>query len=172
MKRQPSQTSGSLKKVKSSQDDMEMSFEEVLMMMDESSPDGISAIDDGPLGESKWARSTAVDPQILNATVNLPMQWLDIDMTSSSTPMAHNPAGGKVLGSLEGPVPVIRLYGVTSDGHSVMCSVHGFTPYIYVALPIQTDLSLSVLSQLRNMLDQRVSYISHFRLCLITFFSY
>jgi DNA polymerase delta subunit 1 len=28
-----------------------------------------------------------------------------------------------------------RMYGVTEDGHSVCCHVHGFSPYFYVALP-------------------------------------
>lgn len=29
-----------------------------------------------------------------------------------------------------------RLYGVTEDGHSVCCHVHGFSSYFYVSLPV------------------------------------
>ena len=107
-------------------------------------------------------------------------------------PMQFNPDGGIVHGSLgtlsnsipisfvnltayvilvllysEGPVPVIRLYGVTSQGHSVMASVHGFTPYFYVSLPSSIHLSDSFLGQIRSALDQRVSSILK-RLSLIS----
>jgi DNA polymerase delta subunit 1 len=40
-------------------------------------------------------------------------------------------------GSSVGPVPVLRLYGVTQAGHSVMTNVHGFAPYFYVLAPQQ-----------------------------------
>jgi DNA polymerase delta subunit 1 len=29
----------------------------------------------------------------------------------------------------------VRLFGVTADGHSVLCRVHGFKPYVYVQCP-------------------------------------
>ena len=31
--------------------------------------------------------------------------------------------------------PMVRLYGVTADGRSVVCNVHGFFPYCYVECP-------------------------------------
>ena len=76
-------------------------------------------------------------------------------MTTGS-PLDKNPAGGKVVGSLEGPVPIIRLYGVTREGRSVMASVHGFTPYFYVSLPPSADMSEGALGQLRTVLDLRL----------------
>ena len=36
-------------------------------------------------------------------------------------------------GAQSGTVPVLRAYGVTSDGHSVCAHIHGFTPYFWVA---------------------------------------
>jgi len=45
-----------------------------------------------------------------------------------------NPLPG-MPGAKVGPVPVMRLYGVTSDGNSVCCHVHGFTPYFFVTAP-------------------------------------
>lgn len=71
--------------------------------------------------------------------------------------MDTNPAGGKILGSAEGPVPIIRMYGVCQDGRSVMSNIHGFTPYFYVSPPSGFDLSDNSLGLLRNSLDQRVS---------------
>lgn len=66
-----------------------------------------------------------------------------------------NPSG-QIIGSSEGPVPVVRLYGVTTSGASIMLSVHGFTPYLYVALPQSANLTPSYLGAIRNTLDHRV----------------
>ncbi len=85
----------------------------------------------------------------------LVFQWFDMDMTSGD-PMSSNPDGGDIIGSLEGPVPVIRLYGVTNSGHSVMAFVHGFTPYFYISLASNIDASDSNLGLLRVSLDQKV----------------
>ena len=87
--------------------------------------------------------------------VNTAFQWLDID-TTTGDPLNYNPAGGNVIGSREGPVPIIRLYGVTRQGRSVMASIHGFTPYFYVSLPPSADMSDNALGQLRSVLDQRL----------------
>jgi DNA polymerase delta subunit 1 len=38
-------------------------------------------------------------------------------------------------GSQEGPVPIMRMYGVTVEGNSVCCHVHGFSPYFFVSAP-------------------------------------
>lgn len=38
-------------------------------------------------------------------------------------------------GAQTGPVPIIRMYGVTMDGHSVLAHVHGFHPHFYVKAP-------------------------------------
>lgn len=48
-----------------------------------------------------------------------------------------DPATGKApkQQSAEEIVPVIRLYGVTQEGHSVFTHVHGFVPYFYIPCP-------------------------------------
>ena len=38
-------------------------------------------------------------------------------------------------GSQVGPVPIIRMYGVTNDGNSVLAYIHGYAPYFYVPAP-------------------------------------
>lgn len=34
------------------------------------------------------------------------------------------------------------MYGVTGDGRSICCHIHGFSPYFYVSLPQKFDSSL------------------------------
>lgn len=37
---------------------------------------------------------------------------------------------------LYGTAPVVRMYGITQDEHSVICNIHGFLPYFYIpAMP-------------------------------------
>lgn len=38
-------------------------------------------------------------------------------------------------GSQLSPVPIMRMYGVTMEGNSVCCHVHGFSPYFFVSAP-------------------------------------
>lgn len=38
-------------------------------------------------------------------------------------------------GSHVGKVPIVRLYGVTEAGNSVLALVHGVIPYFYVEAP-------------------------------------
>ncbi|XP_065158452.1 DNA polymerase delta catalytic subunit [Atheta coriaria] len=38
-------------------------------------------------------------------------------------------------GAQSGSVPIMRMFGITEDQHSVCCHIHGFTPYLYVNLP-------------------------------------
>lgn len=45
-----------------------------------------------------------------------------------------NPYPG-MPGAQTGVVPIMRMFGVTKNGNSVCCHVHGFCPYFYVNLP-------------------------------------
>ena len=92
------------------------------------------------------------------------IQWFDIDMTSGE-PLIANPAGGAVLGSTEGHVPVVRLFGVAQSGASVMASVHGFTPYFFASVPSSFALTEAALSALRVVFDQKVSDCAVFAAC-------
>ncbi len=38
-------------------------------------------------------------------------------------------------GQVQGKVPIVRMFGVTDDGNSVCCHIHGFAPYFYVSAP-------------------------------------
>ena len=132
------------------------SFEDELGMMDQMDFEVIEGVDasEGENLEARWARGANSDP--LDSTKDsLAFHWLDIDMTSGD-PLESNPDGTDVIGSTEGPVPIIRMYGVTAQGLSVMANVHGFTPYFYVSFPTSLELSDNMLGQLRASLDQKV----------------
>ncbi|KAK6639162.1 DNA polymerase delta catalytic subunit [Polyplax serrata] len=36
-------------------------------------------------------------------------------------------------------VPIMRMFGVTMEGNSVCCHLHGFAPYFYLSIPSQFD---------------------------------
>lgn len=38
-------------------------------------------------------------------------------------------------GPVSGKVPIVRMYGVTRDGHSVLCHTRGYIPYFYLEMP-------------------------------------
>ncbi|XP_055528317.1 DNA polymerase delta catalytic subunit [Wyeomyia smithii] len=57
-------------------------------------------------------------------------------------------------GAQIGPVPVMRMFGITEEGNSVCAHVHGFTPYLYVAAP--RGFNKSHLAEFRAALDKSV----------------
>jgi hypothetical protein len=141
------------------------SFEDELGLMDEQMEfeviEGVEfESNSGESQEGRWSRGKhGYDP-----AEPLAFHWLDID-TVSGQPLDSNPDGTDVIGSTEGPVPVIRMYGVTAQGQSVMANVHGFTPYFYISFPGSFELTDAVLGQLRATLDQKV-HIPFMRLLL------
>ena len=119
--------------------------------------DIMDVVADGIIDEAqqkRWQRPPPVDFD--SAETDLKIHWVDID-TTSGAPLESNPKKGeKVVGSREAIVPVVRLYGSTREGHSVLAYVHGFTQYFYVALPPSANLDQNHLGQLRLVLDQKM----------------
>ena len=66
-------------------------------------------------------------------------------------------------GYKDGLKPIMRIYGVTNEGNSVLCHVHGFVPYFFVQAPnqfapqdcatFQNSLNLAVLGDMRSNKD-------------------
>ncbi|XP_061199933.1 DNA polymerase delta catalytic subunit-like, partial [Neopsephotus bourkii] len=54
-------------------------------------------------------------------------------------------------GATQGPVPILRLFGVTEGGNSVCLHLHGFAPYFYVLAP--TGVGVQHLQELSQELD-------------------
>lgn len=44
-------------------------------------------------------------------------------------------------GSQVPPVPIMRMYGITDEGNSVCCHIHGYTPYFFLQPPDGFDES-------------------------------
>lgn len=69
-------------------------------------------------------------------------------------------------GSKSGPVPIVQMYGVTMEGNSVLCHIHGFVPYFFVPAPdkfkdsdcksFQDALNRAVLNDMRSNKDNVV----------------
>jgi len=69
----------------------------------------------------RWAR-----PAIkLGTEPGLTFMQVDIDSYTQSAKQNN----------LQTSVPVLRMYGVTEDGNSVLAHIHGFQPYFYVPCP-------------------------------------
>ncbi|KFK38431.1 hypothetical protein AALP_AA3G112200 [Arabis alpina] len=69
---------------------------------------------------SKWTRPK-LSHDYLSQSKSIIFQQLEIDYVNGESP------------SLQ--APIIRIFGVTKEGHSVCCLVHGFEPYLYIACP-------------------------------------
>ncbi|CAG8508317.1 4347_t:CDS:2, partial [Acaulospora colombiana] len=72
--------------------------------------------------------------------------------------------------------PMIRMFGITEAGNSVMCDVKGFLPYFYVPAPIgfrnddvkefQTALEDAYLPQ--RLMDKLMSFINYLEMARVT----
>ncbi|CAF3586936.1 unnamed protein product, partial [Rotaria sp. Silwood2] len=91
----------------------------------------------GPAYEAtniKWSRPDI--PSINPSTDTLVFQQIDLDTYTDfdSTPHVLD----KSRPHVRGHIPVIRLYGVTDEGYSVMAHLHGYIPYFYASVPSDT----------------------------------
>ena len=91
----------------------------------------------GPAYEAtnvKWSRPDipAIDP----STFKLVFQQIDLDTyaDTDATPQGLDASRPH----LRAPHTVIRLYGVTDEGYSVMAHLHGYIPYFYASVPSDT----------------------------------
>ncbi|XP_066276800.1 DNA polymerase delta catalytic subunit-like [Branchiostoma lanceolatum] len=139
----------SAKKARSSDwddEDESLDFEAQLAMMEEMEEETGAA--DGPvtaITRKKWVRPP---PPSLNArTDSISFQQIDLDHYIGA-PMDGMP------GSSVGPVPVVRMFGVTMEGNSVVCHVHGFSPYFYV--PAKPEFKAEHCAQFRDALNKVV----------------
>ncbi|XP_047334461.1 DNA polymerase delta catalytic subunit [Impatiens glandulifera] len=76
---------------------------------------------------SKWRRpplSTSYQTQ----SPSIVFQQLEIDYVIGES---HK----ELLPCSSGPAAIIRIFGVTQEGHSVCCNIHGFEPYFYINCP-------------------------------------
>uniref|UniRef100_A0AAX7VGX0 DNA polymerase delta catalytic subunit n=1 Tax=Astatotilapia calliptera TaxID=8154 RepID=A0AAX7VGX0_ASTCA len=102
----------------------------------------------------RWRRPPA--PSLDPSSDTLVFQQIDLDYYLGET-VAGMP------GQSQGKVPIIRMFGVTDNGNSVCCHVHGFAPYFYVPAPngfmsahlveFKKELNSAVLKDMRSNKD-------------------
>ena len=78
---------------------------------------------------TRWCRPGP--PLIDSTTHTIVFQQVDIDHY-----IGENVEG--MPGAQSGPVPILRMFGVTMEGNSVCAHVHGFLPYFYVPAPSES----------------------------------
>ncbi|XP_009390765.2 DNA polymerase delta catalytic subunit [Musa acuminata AAA Group] len=77
---------------------------------------------------SRWRRP-ALSPSHLSGCESIVFQQLEIDYVIGES---HK----ELLPNSSGPAAILRIFGVTREGHSVCCHVHGFEPYFYISCPV------------------------------------
>ncbi|XP_028824417.1 DNA polymerase delta catalytic subunit isoform X1 [Denticeps clupeoides] len=141
-------------------------FEEELALFDDmdmeaESGEGQAGHDVIPVGDlfsadlnPRWPRPPA--PTLNHYSHALVFQQIDLDYYLGS-------AVAGMPGQSQGKVPIIRMFGVTDNGNSVCCHIHGFAPYFYVPAPngftqdyladFQKELNAVVLKDMRSNKD-------------------
>ncbi|EGC38691.1 DNA polymerase delta catalytic subunit [Dictyostelium purpureum] len=84
--------------------------------------------DDGSKQITLWARNP-IPSDFSPKKDSLIFQQLEVDYAEIKEPVPGMP------GPSVGPLPVVRLFGVTKNGNSVLCKVHGFLPYFFISCP-------------------------------------
>ena len=109
-----------------------------------------------------WSRQRPELPALNPVEDSIAFQWLNIDVCGGE-PLKANPAPGRgIAGSRNGPVPILHLFGVTGAGNSVLCRVHGFTPYMYFQPP--TGFTRDHLPGLKAALEHQVEITEEYEL--------
>uniref|UniRef100_A0A2C9M9B8 DNA polymerase n=1 Tax=Biomphalaria glabrata TaxID=6526 RepID=A0A2C9M9B8_BIOGL len=119
------------KKSKNFNDDFPSTFEDDLALMDSLEADRndsepMEVTGDGPeyqATSAKWARPPL--PDIDSSEDKIVFQQIDLDYYVGSHVQG-------MPGATVGPTPIIRMYGITMEGNSVMAHIHGFAPYFYI----------------------------------------
>lgn len=177
---------GQLKKVKFDDDSFDLSaslidemdaLEQDELMSGTSNPLHATPIADTPSLESKQIRDNAATqswarpppPPIDPAKDGISFQQIDIDH------YIGRPIPG-MPGLKSGPVPILRMYGVTMEGNSVCTHLHGFLPYFYVPLPCEQfraehcsdfrqSLGNAVLADMRSNKDDVKTPVASVEIC-------
>ncbi|KAK1300463.1 DNA polymerase delta catalytic subunit [Acorus calamus] len=101
--------------------DEDVFLEETLLLQEEERNEAFST------RLSKWKRPS-LSHSYLSLSQPIVFQQLEIDYVIGES---HK----ELLPSSSGPAAILRIFGVTSEGHSVCCRVHGFEPYFYISCP-------------------------------------
>lgn len=82
---------------------------------------------------ASWLRPKVLRPPDASKDTII-FQQMDIDHYEAQTKEGF-------MGPEEGMAPVMRMFGVTRDGFSILCHIHGFHPYFYVYTAQKPDFN-------------------------------
>ncbi|XP_011187824.1 DNA polymerase delta catalytic subunit [Zeugodacus cucurbitae] len=117
-------------------------------MAGDGADDKDALLGEGPENQQTSVKWSRVDPPNLDPSSDeLTFQQIDIE-NYLGDPLPGMP------GPQIGPVPIIRMFGITMEGNSVCCHVHGFCPYFYIAAP--RSFERNHCNALREALDKKV----------------
>ncbi|XP_064480973.1 DNA polymerase delta catalytic subunit-like isoform X2 [Ornithodoros turicata] len=159
------------KRSRSQDDDEPMDFEMELASMedimseeqtyDTESQESVGQGPEDTCTSARWARPAV--PPLRPSVDSLEFQQLDLDHYLGQ-PMDGMP------GMRTGTVPIVRMFGVTDGGHSVLCHVHGFLAYFYVEAPssfkkehctaFKNALNTAVLADMRSNKNNLVDAVA------------
>ncbi|TVU01031.1 hypothetical protein EJB05_53512 [Eragrostis curvula] len=77
---------------------------------------------------SRWKRPPLPADLVTGCSRAVAFQQLEIDYVIGES---HK----ELLPNSSGPAAILRIFGVTREGHSICCQVHGFEPYFYIGCP-------------------------------------
>ncbi|XP_021734583.1 DNA polymerase delta catalytic subunit-like [Chenopodium quinoa] len=95
---------------------------------------------------SKWARPE-LSQSYKSQSQSIVFQQLEIDYVIGE---CHK----EFLSNRSGSAAIIRIFGVTREGHSVCCNVHGFEPYFYISCP--SGMGPDDISHFHQILEARM----------------
>nr|GMC79266.1 DNA polymerase delta catalytic subunit [Ipomoea batatas]GMC90235.1 DNA polymerase delta catalytic subunit [Ipomoea batatas] len=128
--------------------DEDIFLEETLLQYDEDSQVLRELEEQSALAERlrKWKRPQ-LSQAYLSQSQSVVFQQLEIDYVIGES---HK----ELLPNSSGPAAIIRIFGVTKEGHSVCCHVHGFEPYFYISCP--AGMGPDDISRFHQILEDRM----------------
>ncbi|CAI0414268.1 unnamed protein product [Linum tenue] len=126
--------------------DEDVFLEETLIAEDEMNSNREWALESLASNLAKWKRPS-LSPDYVSQSTSITFQQLELDYVVSES---HE----ELLGDSSGHAPIIRIFGVTAEGHSVCCKVHGFEPYFYISCP--PGMGPDDISQFHQTLEWRM----------------
>ncbi|CAI0414266.1 unnamed protein product [Linum tenue] len=127
--------------------DEDVFLEETLIAEDEMNSNREWALESLASNLAKWKRPSLSPDYVSQSTSITAFQQLELDYVVSES---HE----ELLGDSSGHAPIIRIFGVTAEGHSVCCKVHGFEPYFYISCP--PGMGPDDISQFHQTLEWRM----------------
>lgn len=98
----------------------------------------------------KWKRPD-LSQSYLSHSQSIVFQQLEIDYVIGDS-------NKELMPNSSGSAAILRIFGVTQEGHSICCKVHGFEPYFYVNCP--QGMGPDDISRFHQVLEARMREVN------------